>query len=171
MATYTLTTNLIENIPSTDIELFGSLLSVFTNVKSNHKLAIDENKRLFILYTEATVDASLRSQYAAWLELFSKILNKVCEFIPVDIDITNKDLAFLEVASSINGSKKIIVYSRNNNCPYRCDDENKVEHHGKKIHVLDKDDAVSEVNVAIVNNGIITNGNNSPVVIGNDNAL
>lgn len=171
MATYTLTTNLIENIPSTGIELFGSLLGVFTNIKSNHKLAIDENKRLLTLYTNANVDASLRSQYAAWLELFSKTLNKVCEFISVDIDITDKDLAFLEMASSINGSKKIIVYSRNYNCPYRCDGKNEVEHRGEKIHVLDGNEAVSEVNAAIINNGIITNGNNSPVVIGNDNAL
>lgn len=168
MAIYTLTTSLIENIPSTDIELFGSLFGVFTNVKSGHKLAIDNNKRLYILYCNANINASLRSQYAAWLDLFSKILNKVCEFIPVDIDITDKDKAFLEVASSVNGSKKLIVYSRNTNCPYWCNDENEIEHNGKSICVLDKDEAVSEINDK---NNITTYGDNSPVINGNKNKV
>ena len=168
MAIYTLTTNLIENIPSTGIELFGSLLGVFTNIKSNHKLAIDKNKNLYILYANANVDTDLRIQYAAWLDLFSKILDKVCEFIPVDVNITNKDQAFLDVASAINGSKNIIVYSRNNNCPYRCDGKNEVVHNGKKICVLDKDEAVSEINDK---NNIITYGDNSPVINGNHNKV
>jgi len=168
MAIYTLTTSLIENIPSTDIELFGSLLGVFTNIESGHKLAIDTNRQLYILYSNAKVDANLRFQYEAWKELLSKMLNRVCEFIPVDIDITDKDQAFLEVASSVNGSKKIIVYSRNTNCPYDCNDDNEVEHNGKSISVLDKDEAVSEINEK---NSITTYGDNSPIINGNNNKV
>jgi len=171
MAIYTLTTSLIESIPSTDMELFGSLFGVFTNAKSGHKLAIDSNKRLYILYSNANIDASLRSQYEAWKELFSKMLNRICEFIPVDVDITDKDQAFLEVASSVNGSKKLIVYSRNKNCPYECNDENRIEHKGKTIYVLDKDETVEEINSKVINNGLLTEGDNSPIIFGNNNKV
>lgn len=168
MAIYTLTTDLIEKMQPSEIQLFGSLFYVFTNVKSGNKLVIDNNKKLYSVYANAIIDPNLKQYYQGWLDLFSKILDNVCEFVPVNLDISDKDRAFLDVASSINGSKKIIVYSRNNNCPYKCDDENLVEHNGKMICVLDKEDAVSEINSKVINN-IITEGDYSPVNIGNYN--
>lgn len=170
MAIYTLTTDLIEKMQSSEVNLFGSLFYVFTNVKSGNKLAIDNNKKLYSVYANAIIDSNLRMYYQGWLELFSKMINNVCEFVPVDIDISDKDRAFLDVASSINGSKKIIVYCRNGNCPYECDDEDVVEHNGKKIRVLDKEDAISEINSKVINN-IITEGDYSPVNFGNNNSV
>lgn len=170
MAIYTLTTDLIEKMQSSEIHLFGSLFHVFTNVKSGNKLAIDKNKRLYSVYTNAIIDSNLKLYYQGWLDLFSKMLNEVCEFVPIDIDISDKDRAFLDLASSINGSKKIIVYCRNSNCPYECDDENVVEHNGEKIHVLDKEDAILEINSKVINN-ITTEGDNSPINFGNNNKV
>ena len=173
MAIYTLTNNLIENITSSDISLFGSLFYVFANEKSGHKLAIDSNKKLLGLYTEAIIDPNMEQYYKAWLDLFSRMLNSICEFIPVDIDPFDKDNAFLKIASSINGRKNLIVYSRNINCPYCCNDNNETEYNCKKIHVLDKDETISEINTK--NNGDITIqqtiGNNSPLITGNQNKV
>lgn len=168
MAIYTLTTDLIEKMQSSEIHLFGSLFYVFTNVKSGNKLLIVNNKKLYSVYANAIINPNLKQYYQGWLELFSKMLDNVCEFVPVDLDISDKDRAFLDVASSINGSKKIIVYCRNGNCPYECDDENNVEHNGKKIRVLDKEDAILEINSKVINN-IITEGDYSPINLGNNN--
>lgn len=171
MAIYTLTTNLIENFPSSDKESFGSLFHVFTNKMSGHKLAIDANKKVLGLYAETKIDSGLKSLYKEWLEYLAGML-RFCESISVEIDTTDKDIAFLQLASSINGKKKIIVYSRNN-CTYNCDDNNEVEYNGKQIHVLDKDEAISEINAKY--NGDInlqqTMGNNSSIINGNQNKI
>lgn len=173
MAIYTLTTNLIENIQLSERSIFSSLFHMLTNVKSGNKLAIDKNKRLLTIYAEANVIIGLKYDYKYWLDYLSDkhIYDIICEPIPVEIDISDKDQAFLDVASAINGSKKIIVYSRNNNCPYQCDGKNEVEHNGEKICVLDKDEAVSEINDKNNITNITTYGDNSPVINGNNNKV
>ena len=97
---------------------------------------------------------------------------RFCESIQVEIDTRDKDVAFLQLASSINGEKNIIVYSRNN-CKYNCDDNNDVEYDGKRIHVLDKDDAISEINIKYTGKVSIqqTMGDNSPVITGDQNKI
>lgn len=167
MGLYTLTNNLIENIESSDIYLFGSVLGVFNNIMSGHKLAIDKNKVALGIYTQAHVNEDVRQYYATWLQLFSEVLDKVCEFVPVELDDSiGSDEAFLKIASSINGKRNLIVYSRNNNCPYRCNDRNEIVFNGITINTLDKDEASIELNNKI---DISTNGANSPIIIGNHN--
>lgn len=172
MSIYTLTTNLIENLQSSEKSIFGSLFQVLTNVESGNKLAIDINKRILILYAEANIAPELKRDYKYWLDYLTDryIYDDVCEPILVDIDIRDKNKAFLDLASSVNGSRKIIVYCRNSNCPYECDEENAVEHNGKKIYVLDKKDAVREINSRVINN-ITTEGDNSPINFGNHNTV
>ena len=171
MAIYTLTINLIENFPSSDKESFGALFHVFTNIMSGHKLAIDANKKILSLYAEAKIDDRLKALYKEWLEYLADML-RFCESIQVEIDTRDKDVAFLQLASSINGEKNIIVYSRNN-CKYNCDDNNDVEYDGKRIHVLDKDDAISEINIKYTGKVSIqqTMGDNSPVITGDQNKI
>ncbi|MBR4583677.1 MAG: hypothetical protein IKO34_07715, partial [Bacteroidales bacterium] len=63
--------------------------------------------------------------------------------------------------------KEIIVYSRNNGCPYKCDNNNKVN----DIYVMDKDEAKKELNKeTIVNNiyNIETHGNRTNINIENN---
>ena len=172
MSIYTLTTNLIENLQSSEKSIFGSLFHVLTNVESGNKIAIDKNRRLLTLYAEANIVPELKYDYKYWLDYLTDryIYDNVCEPILVDIDISDKNNAFLDLASSVNGSRKIIVYCRNSNCPYECNDENVVEHNGKKICVLDKEDAISEINSKVINN-ITTEGDYSPINFGNNNTV
>lgn len=171
MPIYTLTSNLIHNVTPSDTNLFGSLFYVFINEKSGYKLAIDNNKHLLNFYAQVQIkDDKIKHHYFEWLSLLSETIDKVCEFVNVQIDENDKDGAFLDVASSINGNRKMIVYSRNANCPYECDENNAVEHNGKKISVLDKDEATIEINQKNEVN-ITTYGDNSPAVVGDNNKL
>lgn len=174
MAIYTLTTNLIENLKLSDISIFASLFYELANNESEHKLAIDHNKIVLDLYGQANVDTSIEQYYKQWIDFLSKVLfnDNVCEFITVELKtINDKNLAFLEVASKVNGDKNIIVYSRNNNCPYVCDRKNEVKYKRKNIRVLDKRDAIKEINNKNVIYEISTKGDHAPVVIGNNNTL
>ena len=159
MATYTLTTNLIENLRSTDIDILLKMLHFFEDT-FEHKLAMDQSKCIYNLYAQATVDQQLKKLYSEWLQLFS-IKEKRCEFITVNITTKDKNEAFLEVASKINGYKNIIVYSRNGS-PYQCNDNNNINYNGTTIKVLDKDEAVSEIDNKVTNNVTIYQTNESP---------
>lgn len=182
MAIYTLTTNLIENLKSTDHYIIASLLNPLVDPHSNHRIAIDKNKRLYKLYADEVrnVNTELKESYLGWLSLLSYQLATICDFIDVDVSTHDRNRAFLEVASHINGCKDIIVYSRNSGCPYPCDGNNNTSHNGETIKVLDKNEAIDSIknnSTQVINYNTqvnVTNmstGNNSPIINGNGNNI
>lgn len=176
MSIYTLTNNVIENISKQDngYKDMYSILYVFLNEENNNKLAIDENKDIIKLYSKANVTGPIKESYVQWLDDLNRTIfdnknnkNNIYELISVNIRDSNENQAFLDVASAINGKKEIIVYSRNNGCPYKCDNNNKVN----DIYVMDKDEAKKELNKeTIVNNiyNIETHGNRTNINIENN---
>lgn len=175
MATYTLTTDLIENLRSSDFRIIGELLHVLTNTQNNNKIALDKDEVLLTYYAnaEAQINDELKEEYHTWLKYLSNSLtqNNVIERTDVQINAQTND-PFLEVASAINGGQRIIVYSTECKCPYQCANGNIINHNGVKIRVLDKDEAVGEMNNKVTNIYIQkTTGKKSPIYNGSGNTI
>lgn len=192
MATYTLTTNLIENLLPSDAGIIGSLFNVFTNDQNNNRLALDSGRKLCTLYSEAAdriSDTHIKNHLDSWLRYLSDMLtqNNVIVYTDVHINAQTND-PFLEVASAINGGQTIIVYSTKCRCPYTCTN---INHNNTTIEIIDKDEAAKRINTSVTNNNTtnnnvtinvnntvnntvnnnVTNGDQSPITTGNDNNI
>ena len=180
MATYTLTTNLIENLQPSDLAIIGSLFHKFTDISNCNKIALDRDNHLLTLYSKAKDrinDVKIKGYFHYWLQFLGDMVTQVTviEHTSVQINAQTND-PFLEVASEINGGQRIIVYSTKCNCPYPCANGNIINHNGVPIKVLDKDEAVEKINIQVINNNVtnnynITNGDNSPINNGNGNDI
>lgn len=142
MAIYTISPDLLENIEDNDIRYLSDILFVFSNKTNTYKVAQDKHGHIIDVYRSIKKNPD---SIKIWLDYMT---NSPTKFEKIDVDIQNLDSnegKAIKLCKETKGSNKIIVYSIQNITLCECKD-NKIQYEGKSLIVLDRDDAIAELN-------------------------
>lgn len=167
MGVYTISKSILENIKE-DKSCATDILFLFTNQRTfNHKVAIDTQDRILNLYRDV---AKNDNTIATWLDLMS--YNKTSNFEKIKVDLSNiknEEDIFLKTCSETKNSKTLIIFCHQEWKDHQYSNEsNIIEYNGQKIKILDKDDAIHELN-NITQNTYNTYNTNS--IIASENSV
>lgn len=162
MNIFIISLDFLENIKPENLHYLSDILFIFTNTNNDYKVAVDSGNEIWSMYHKVENNAEY---IKIWLDLLTYIPN-CTETINVDLkSVENVEDKFLELCANIRGKRQMIVYSKQNiSLEVDCNDN--VEYQGKKILLLDKEQARLILNDRnIINNNFI----NAQVAGGNIN--
>ena len=137
------------------------ILHRFTTDANSHKIVVDKTNRILQIYSTYCTNPHIYS----WLDLLTKTTGITKKDIHIPDEIPKEEI-FLYLCSSLSSDRKIIVSSKEDiKCvPYKT--EGIVVYKNIDINVLDRDDAVLELQYNKINNYI-----SSSIIAGNNNDI
>lgn len=170
MACYTLSDCVLKNLNNCD-KYITDLVLVFTNSQNNLKIILDKDNKIMDLYKIA---AQTNYDASYWLTLMS---HKVQKFETINVDtlsISDSEELFLKVCSKTKNQQKLIVDSHQNWRNFNYKTTNVIEYNNIPLTILDKDDAIFELNqqtqqtIIFANNSILATQNSSIYEVNNN---
>ena len=160
MSLYTLSDTLLRDIDDHP-KYVTEILHRFTTDANSHKIVVDKTNRILQIYSTYCNNPHIYS----WLDLLTKTTGITKKDIHIPDEIPKEEI-FLYLCSSLSSDRKIIVSSKEDiKCvPYKT--EGIVVYKNIDINVLDRDDAVLELQNNKINNYI-----SSSIITGNNNDI
>lgn len=164
MAIYTISPNTLREIDEKSLFYYRSLLFKF--ISGAHKVAVDRDGHAIDIYSSIEQN---RDIIQSWLNLMSYSPSRF-ESIPVNIRyLDDEERKFLSLCKATKGQHKMIVSSRQSvRCQVDCN--NFTEFEGEMIEILNREEAISEIEGTqasisisgnIFANGNVSNSNNN----------
>lgn len=162
MSLYTLSDTLLRDI-SDHPKYITEILHRFTTDANPHKIVVDKTNVILQIYSEYCTNPHIYS----WFDLLTKTTGIIKKDICIPTGISREEI-YLYVCSSLSSDRRIIVSSKEDiQCiPYKTNDI--VVYNNSDINVLDRDDAVLELQYN--NKNVINNINNS-ILAGDNNEI
>ena len=160
MSLYTLSDTLLRDIDGHP-KYVTEILHRFTTDANSHKIVVDKTNRILQIYSTYCTNPHIYS----WLDLLTKTTGITKKDIHIPDEIPKEEI-FLYLCSSLSSDRKIKVSSKEDiKCvPYKT--EGIVVYKNIDINVLDRDDAVLELQYNKINNYI-----SSSIIAGNNNDI
>ena len=160
MSLYTFSDTLLRDIDDHP-KYVTEILHRFTTDANSHKIVVDKTNRILQIYSTYCTNPHIYS----WLDLLTKTTGITKKDIHIPDEIPKEEI-FLYLCSSLSSDRKIIVSSKEDiKCvPYKT--EGIVVYKNIDINVLDRDDAVLELQYNKINNYI-----SSSIITGNNNDI
>lgn len=136
MNTFTISPQFLRQIDRDSLFYFADVLFVFPQTTNDFKVAIDRDGHILDIYKNIDNHKDL---IKAWLDLLAN--NKASfEFIDASIgEFRDEIKKALELCYEVNGSKQLIVFSRQDVKRYKIEDK-AIVYNGEKIVIFDRDE-------------------------------
>lgn len=142
MSVYTISPDLLRNIEKEEGIYFSDILFVFSQKSNPYKVTKDKLGVVIDSYRAIEVNKEF---IKTWLDLMSY---KPSPFEDIDVDLTKIDCEeskFLKICKETKSQNKIIYYSKQNIKKHQIA-ENSILYEGTAILLLDRDEAIIELN-------------------------